>query len=67
MLSASKTKQTGKHMKYYIAVALATIALTGCVQEDSYTTEADISEANRSTECPVDFSEADRANYPACN
>jgi hypothetical protein len=43
------------------------IALAGCVEEQSYTTEADISEANLSSECPVDVSEADRANYPACD
>ncbi|WP_156461459.1 hypothetical protein [Aliiruegeria sabulilitoris] len=54
-------------MKTYIALALATITLAGCVQEEAYTTEADISEANRATECPVDVTEADRANYPACN
>jgi len=29
--------------------------------------ETDMSEANMSTDCPVDVSEADRANYPACN
>ena len=29
--------------------------------------ETDISEANINTVCPDDVSEADRANYPACN
>ena len=41
-------------------------ALTACAEE-TYTTETDISEANINTDCPVDVSEADRANYPACN
>ena len=54
-------------MKKLIALSFALVALAGCVEEQSFTTEADISEANRSTECPVDVSEADRANYPACN
>lgn len=54
-------------MKYYIALTFAMIALSGCVEEQSYTTEADISEANRASECPVDVTEADRADYPACN
>lgn len=54
-------------MKYYVALALAMITLAGCAEEQSFVTEADISEANRATECPVDVSEADRANYPACN
>lgn len=68
MFSASKFGvKKGNQMKYFIALALTTITLAGCVNEESFTTEADISEANRSTECPVDVSEADRANYPACN
>ncbi len=54
-------------MKYYVVCVIAMIALSGCSEEQSYTTEADISEANRSSECPVDVTEADRANYPACN
>jgi hypothetical protein len=39
--------------------------LAGCVEEPIY--KNDISEANRMTVCPVDVSEADRAEYPACN
>ncbi len=54
-------------MKNALAVSIILVVLAGCVEEQSFTTEADISEANRNTECPVDVSEADRANYPACN
>ncbi len=54
-------------MKNALAVSVIFAALAGCVEEQSFTTEADISEANRATECPVDVTEADRANYPACN
>ncbi len=54
-------------MKYTLAAKTLFVVLAGCAEEQSFTTEADISEANRNTECPVDVSEADRANYPACN
>lgn len=54
-------------MKNIFTFAFILVALAGCVEEQSFTTEADISEANRNTECPVDVTEADRANYPACN
>lgn len=54
-------------MKKFIALTFALTALAACVEQEEFTTEADISEANRNTECPVDVSEADRANYPACN
>ena len=54
-------------MKNTFAVSAILVVLAGCVEDQSYTTEADISEANRASECPVDVTEADRANYPACN
>lgn len=54
-------------MQKVFAISVILVALMGCVEDQAYTTEADISEANRNTECPVDVSEADRANYPACN
>lgn len=54
-------------MKNTLAVSFILVSLAGCIEEQSFTTEADISEANRATECPVDVTEADRANYPACN
>ncbi|MCC1494528.1 hypothetical protein [Cognatishimia sp. F0-27] len=54
-------------MKNLFAVSVILVALAGCVEEQSFTTEADISEANRATDCPVDVTEADRANFPACN
>lgn len=44
---------------------LALTLLAGCVDDD-FVTEADISEANRNTACPVDVSEADRDQYPGC-
>ena len=50
-------------MKNALAVSFILVALAGCVEEQSYTTEADISEANRATDCPVDVTEADRAKY----
>jgi hypothetical protein len=40
-------------------------ALASC--DENMTMETDMSEANMATDCPVDVSEADRANYPACN
>ncbi len=46
---------------------VAVLLLAGCVEEETSTTEADISEANRATECPVDVTEADRADYPGCD
>ena len=54
-------------MKNILAATVILVALAGCAEEQTFTTEADISEANRATECPVDVTEADRANYPACN
>ncbi|EEX13957.1 hypothetical protein LX81_04395 [Palleronia aestuarii] len=50
-------------------ILTATFVLTllaACVEDDNFVYESDISEANINTECPVDVSEADRANYPAC-
>ena len=41
--------------------------LAACVEEESFVMETDISEANINQDCPVDVSEADRANFPACN
>lgn len=40
--------------------------VTGCVEE-SVPLETDIAESNRNQVCPADVSEADRAEYPACN
>lgn len=40
--------------------------LAACAEED-YVMETDVSEANRNEVCPADVSEADRAEYPACN
>ncbi len=57
----------GKPMKNLFAASVILVAMAGCAEEQTFTTEADISEANRATDCPVDVSEADRANYPACN
>ncbi|SHG81925.1 hypothetical protein SAMN05443551_0691 [Marivita hallyeonensis] len=54
-------------MKNVLAVSAFLALLAGCVQEQPFTTEADISESNRASECPVDVTEADRENYPACN
>ncbi len=54
-------------MKNALAISTLLVVLAGCVEEESFVTEADISEANRNTECPVDVTEADRANFPACN
>jgi hypothetical protein len=56
----------GKSMKKAFSVCAVLVVLAGCAEEQVYTTEADISQANLATECPVDVSEADRANYPAC-
>lgn len=39
--------------------------LAGCVEEEM-PLETDVSEANREQVCPADVSEADRADYPAC-
>jgi hypothetical protein len=52
-------------MKQLVVIMLFTV-LSACVEEKPVL-ETDISEANRNSECPVDVSEADRANYPACN
>jgi hypothetical protein len=53
-------------MKTLLALIVALFALAACDDTSGFTTEADISEANINTECPVDVSEADRANFPAC-
>ncbi len=53
-------------MKKYALILLLPF-LAACVEEESFVTEADISEANINQECPVDVTEADRANFPACN
>ena len=50
-------------------IPIATFVLTllaACAEDEKFVLESDISEANINTECPVDVSEADRANYPAC-
>lgn len=52
-------------MKKYCLLLLFPL-LVACV-EQAPVMETDISEANRNTVCPSDVSEADRANYPACN
>lgn len=52
-------------MKKYILLLVLPV-LAACVENDM-PLETDISEANRNDVCPVDVSEADRANYPACN
>ena len=52
-----------------IRILTATFVLTflaACVEDNDLVFESDISEANINTECPVDVSEADRSNYPAC-
>lgn len=54
-------------MKRLLLVMALLPTLAACVEEKPMVMETDISEANRNTECPVDVSEADRANYPACN
>jgi hypothetical protein len=50
-----------------IAVLLLLPFLAACEDTSDMTLETDMSEANIATDCPVDVSEADRANYPACN
>ena len=60
-------KAKGRSVKSFSAVAVIIPVLAGCVKEDEFVTGADISEANRNTDCPVDVTEADRANFPACN
>lgn len=40
--------------------------LSACVEE-TVPLETDIAESNRNEVCPADVSEADRADYPACN
>lgn len=58
-------------MTKYISLAVILTTIAACdaptTSSENFVTEADISEANRNTECPVDVSEADRAQYPACN
>ncbi|MDP5307558.1 hypothetical protein [Paracoccus spongiarum] len=49
-----------------IALLLLVTVVAGCVTDDM-PMETDISEANRNEVCPADVSEADRADYPACN
>lgn len=51
-------------MKKYVVLLLFPL-LAACVEDMPM--ETDISEANRNEVCPVDVSEADRADYPACN
>ena len=51
-------------MKKLSVIALFAL-LSAC--DSPMVMETDISEANINTECPVDVTEADRANYPACN
>lgn len=51
-------------MKLIIPLSFV-IALSACVEED-YTTEADLMGTPITDVCPVDVTEADRANYPAC-
>ena len=51
-------------MKKYALLLLLPL-LAACAED--MVMETDISEANRNQECPVDVSEADRADYPACN
>ncbi len=40
--------------------------LSACAEEP-LVMETDLSQANINEVCPVDVSEANRANYPACN
>lgn len=49
-----------------LAVLMLLPFLAACA-EDELVYETDMSEANMATDCPVDVTEADRANYPACN
>jgi hypothetical protein len=65
MLAKKMSRNEGKKMKKLMLILLFPV-LSACM-EDTPVYETDISEANRNTECPVDVSEADRANYPACN
>jgi len=53
-----------------LAIVLLFPLLAACdadMEDEEMVLETDMSEANMSTDCPVDVSEADRANYPACN
>lgn len=50
-----------------IQIILSTIALAILSACADMPLETDISQANINSVCPVDVTEADRANYPACN
>lgn len=50
-----------------LAALLLLPLLAACVETSTGPMETDMSEANINTTCPVDVSEADRANYPACS
>jgi len=43
------------------------LPLQSACAEEPLVMETDLSQANINEVCPVDVSEADRANYPACN
>ena len=58
--------KNGKTYMKKCAILLLFPLLAACV-EDTGPMEVDMSEANINTDCPVDVSEADRADYPACN
>jgi hypothetical protein len=47
-----------------LALLLTLATLAAC--DEPMVMETDISGANRATACPVDVSEADRADYPGC-
>jgi len=49
-----------------LAALLLLPLLAACVEEEPMM-ETDISQANINSVCPADVTEADRANYPACN
>lgn len=59
-------RDEGTKMKY-LAFLLLLPLLAGCVEDTSAPLETDIAESNRNEVCPADVSEADRAEYPACN
>lgn len=50
-----------------LVVLLSLPLLAGCAEESAPPMETDIAESNRNEVCPADVSEADRAEYPACN
>lgn len=51
----------------FLAFLLLLPLLAGCVEDAGAPLETDIAESNRNEVCPADVSEADRAEYPACN